>query len=115
MLPDFLIPHKHYAEETITGVLNGVVGPDDEDSETFPSETTMIRWLRWLRWFITNLQNIEGYMRSIGYRLLGFSEELLKTDNSLLDHMRSSFPDTWMKNVLRCIYNSGNKLQPFYG
>ena len=34
MLPDFLIPHKHYAEETITGVLNGVVGPDDEDSET---------------------------------------------------------------------------------
>lgn len=57
MLPDFLIPHKHYAEETITGVLNGVVGPDDEDSETFPSETTMIRWLRW---FITNLQNIDA-------------------------------------------------------
>ena len=112
MLPDFLIPHKHYTEETVTGVLDGVIGPDDEDSETFPSETTMIRWLRW---FITNLQNIEGYMRSIGYRLLGFSEELLKTGNSLLDYMRSSFPDTWMKNVLRCIYNSGNKLQPFYG
>lgn len=31
-------------------------------------------------------------MKSVGYRLLGFSEELLETGISLLSHMRSSMP-----------------------
>ena len=30
--------------------------------------------------------NIEGHMKSIGYRLLGFSEKLLETGISLLSH-----------------------------
>lgn len=38
MLPDILVPYKHYPEETISGVLDEVVGPDDMDSENFPSE-----------------------------------------------------------------------------
>ena len=76
MLPDILMPFKHYNEETISGVLDGIVTPEDEDSETCPSEDTMIRWHHW---FIINEFNIEGHMKSIGYRLLGFSEELLET------------------------------------
>ena len=67
MLPDFLVPYKHYNEETISGVLDGIVNPDDEDSEVYPSEMTM---LRWHHWFILNQLNIEGHMKSIGYRLL---------------------------------------------
>ena len=51
MLPDFLVPYKHYNEETISGVLDGIVNPDDEDSEVYPSEMTM---LRWHHWFILN-------------------------------------------------------------
>ncbi|MCC2745465.1 DUF6431 domain-containing protein [Agathobacter rectalis] len=37
MLPDILTPFKHYNEETISGVLDDIVTPDDEDSETYPS------------------------------------------------------------------------------
>ena len=81
MLPDCLVPYKHYNEETISGVLDDIVNPDDEDSEIYPSEKTM---LRWHHWFILNQFNIEGHMKSIGYRLLGFKEELLKFSNSLL-------------------------------
>lgn len=57
MLPDILTPFKHYNEETISGVLDGNVTPEDEDSETCPSEDTMIRWHHW---FIINEFNIEG-------------------------------------------------------
>lgn len=41
MLPDVLVPFKHYPEETISGVLEDIVGPDDMDSENFPSEKSM--------------------------------------------------------------------------
>ena len=47
MLPDTLVPYKHYPEETISGVLDEVVGPDDMDSENFPSEKSMERWHHW--------------------------------------------------------------------
>lgn len=43
MLPDCLVPYKHYNEETISGVLDDIVNPDDEDSEIYPSEKTMLR------------------------------------------------------------------------
>ena len=33
--------YKHYPEETISGVLDEIVGPDDMDSENFPSEKSM--------------------------------------------------------------------------
>ena len=112
MLPDLLVPYKHYPEETVSGIIDDVINPDDEDSEIYPSETTMIRWHHW---FMANRFNIEGHMRSIGYRLLGFREELLMSDSSLLVHLRSSIPDSWLKIILRYIYNFGNSLQPFYG
>lgn len=111
MLPDFLVPYKHYNEETISGVLDGIVNPDDEDSEIYPSEKTM---LRWHHWFILNQFNMEGHMKSIGYRLLGFKEELLRSSSSLLGHIRSSLPDVWLRIILRYLYNSGNSLQPCY-
>lgn len=53
-------------------------------------------------------------MKSISYRLLGFSEELLETGILLLSHMRSSMPAAWFKTVMRYIYNSGNALEVFY-
>lgn len=111
MLPDVLVPFKHYPEETISGVLDDIVGPDDMDSENFPSEKSMNRWHHW---FIFNRMNIEGHMRSIGHRILGYDEELLSSTISLLAHLRSSIPDAWLKIILRYIYNSGNTLQAFY-
>ena len=107
-LPDCLVPYKHYASEEISGVLDGVISPDDEDSADYPCEMTMRRWHSWLE---ANRLRIDGYLRSTGYRLLGFSTELLESQVSLLDKLRSSRPE-WMETLLRFLYNSGGFLVP---
>ena len=91
MLPDILTPFKHYNEETISGVLDGIVTPEDEDSETCPSEDTMIRWHHW---FIINEFNIEGHIKSIGYRLLGFSEI-----SSMVRNFPSGKTGQWCRHI----------------
>lgn len=111
MLPDALLPYKHYPEETISGVLDEIVSPDDTDSENCPSEKSMIRWRHW---FMFNQLNVDGHLKSIGCRVLGFNEELLRSSVSLLHHIRSSIPDAWLKTIIRYIYNSGSTLQAFY-
>ena len=101
-------PYKHYASEVISGVLDGIVSPDDEDSADYPCETTMRRWHCWLE---ANRLRIDGYLKSTGYRLLGFSTELLESRVSLLDKLRSSRPE-WLETLLRFLYNSGGFLVP---
>ena len=107
-LPDCLAPYKHYASEVISGVLDGIVSPDDEDSTDYPCETTMHRWHCWLE---ANQLRIDGYLKSTGYRLLGFSTELLESRVSLLNKLRSSRLE-WLETLLRVIYNSGGFLVP---
>jgi len=107
-LPDCLIPYKHYSSEVISGVLDGVVNSDDKDSEDYPCESTIARWHQWLA---INTSRIDGYLKSIGYQSLGFSEELLKSSVSLLLKLRSSNKQ-WLEGILRLIYNSGGYLEP---
>lgn len=111
MLPDFMVPYKQYPEETIAGVLDEVVLSTDSDSEDFPSESTMKRWKQW---FIRNMANMDGHIRSVAHRMLGFNQELLYSDMSLLQQIRSSLPHSWLQIVLRYIYNLGSRLLPFY-
>lgn len=109
-LPDCLAPYKHYESEVISGVLDEVVSPDDDDSEDFPSFQTM---LRWLRWFQMNLANIEGYLRNIRLHALpGIGKELLT--ESLLDTTRKTYQN-WLEIILRIIYNSGGFLPALPG
>lgn len=107
-LPDCLVPYKQYAAEVISGVLDGFVTPDDEDSANYPCVATMHRWQLWLT---ANQQRIDGYLKSIGYRLLGFGEELLKSSMPLLENLRSSTLE-WLETILRFLYNSGGFLVP---
>ena len=107
-LPDCLVPYKHYATEVISGVLDGIVTPDDDDSADYPCERSMHRWHRWLE---SNKLRIEGYLKSTGYRLLGFSIGLLESQVPLLGKLRSSQPE-WLETVLRFFYNSGSFLVP---
>ncbi len=109
-LPDCLVPHKHYDAESISGVLDGVVKPSDPDSEDYPCLQTMLRWLAWLNF---NLANMEGSLRRAGQDILRLGKELLFSSQSLLDAMRSSFPD-WLERTLRVIYNSGGALTALY-
>lgn len=105
-LPDFMAPFKQYAVEVISGVLDEIIQSDDEDSMDYPCEETMLRWKRWLA---VNQLRIDGYLKSIGYRLLGFSLELLNSCMSLLSKLRSSTPE-WLETILRFIYNAGGFL-----
>ena len=105
---DCLVPYKHYASEVISGVLDGIISPDDEDSADFPCEMTIRRWHCWLE---ANRLRIDGYLKSAGYRLLGFSTELLGSRVPLLDKLRSSQPE-WLETLLRFLYNSGGFLVP---
>lgn len=105
-LSDFLTPFKQYSTEIIAGVLDGSVTSEDDESVDYPCEETIFQWQHWL---MVNQLRIDGYLKSIGYRLLGFSEELLISGMSLLTELRSSIPE-WVETILRFIYNSGGFL-----
>ncbi len=107
-LPDCLSPYKHYETEVISGVLDGVVTPEDADSEDYPSMQTMQRWLLWLQ---VNLTNIEGYLRSAGYSIFRLGEGVLFSKGSLLEAIRKKY-QSWLEIILRLIYNSGGFLVP---
>ena len=109
-LPDVLLPYKHYETEVISGVLDGIVTPEDQDSEDYPSANTMLCWLRWFR---LNLANMEGFLRNAGYTFLGLGEEFLFSDQSLLKAVRKKYLN-WLEKTSRIIYNSGGFLPAFY-
>ena len=107
-LPNFLVPHKHYSSEVIEDVLDDVVRPNDELNDSdYPCEKTMVRWKAW---FERNRKNIDGQLKSVGYRILGFSEQLLISGVSLSDELRKNGAG-WLGTILRIIYNSGGFLR----
>jgi len=111
VLPNCLVPFKHYAAEVIAGVLDEVITPDDADAEDYPCEATMHRWKHWL---MVNYLRMEGYLKSIGHRLLGLEKGLLASTVSLLETLRLS-NDCWLEAILRMIYNSGGFLESSWG
>lgn len=109
MLPDILTPYKHYAEEVISETIDGHLAPAESDYR--PSEQTAARWSHWL---LSNESNINGYLKSIGHRLLGFAESIMASEISLLETLRERQPDSWLKIIIRTLYNAGAKLVPCY-
>lgn len=107
-LPDMLLPYKHYEAEIISGVVDGIVTPDDQDSADYPSFGTM---LCWLRWFHRNLENIEEFLWRIGCGIRG--EDFLFSGQSLLKRVRTRYVD-WLERTIRMIYNSGGSLPALY-
>ncbi len=106
VLPDCLVPYKHYASEVIAGVLDGIITP--EEAEDYPCEATMARWHHWL---MANYFRIEGCLKSIGHCLMGLESGLLTSTVSLLETLRLS-NGCWLEAILRTIYNSGGFLEP---
>lgn len=109
VLPDCITPYKHYETEVISGVLDGIITPDDQDAEDYPSMLTMIRWLAW---FQASLNAIEGYLRRAAYLLKEFADSVLTSGQSLLDYIRKNYRQ-WMEIVQKIIYNSGGFLPTF--
>ena len=108
MLPDLMVKFKQYAAEVISGVLDEIVQPDDADSEDRPCEDTMNRWQHW---FKANELRIDGTLKSVGCRELGFDEVILRSGISLLAELRKT-SDRWLEIIHAFIYNSGGSLVP---
>ena len=109
MLPDFLLPFKHYEETVVCDAIDGRLEPESSDDR--PSRQSVRHWRFWIR---INESDIDGYLKSIGHRELGFSEELLKSSVSLLSELKRSIPEGWLRAIIRFLYNSGAFLCPFY-
>lgn len=107
-LPDFLSPYKHYSARVIEDVVDDVSTPEDSTTEESPCERTMQRWKDWIS---GNKNQIDGFLRSIGQTLPGFSTELLKSTDSLLEKLRE-YGSGWLSIINRVIYNTGNRLSP---
>ena len=107
-LPDVLAPYKHYHLDIIMGMLEGTLTQGEDEYENYPCEKTVERWEAWLS---QNKTDIDGYLKSVGYRLLGYGEGLLYSTVSLLEQMKCSV-DNWLGIILRMIYNSGGRLRP---
>jgi len=107
-LPDILAPYKHYHLDIIMGMLEGTLTKGEDEYEDYPCEKTVERWEAW---FSQNKTDIDGYLKSVGHRLLGYGEELLYSTVSLLERMKCSV-DNWLGIILRMIYNSGGRLRP---
>ena len=104
LLPDFMVPYKHYEEEAVSDVLDEVI--TEESPVDFPSVQTMRHWKAWL---FFNRNRIESLFRGISYTVLGFSEELIFDESCLLDQLRQR-TDSWLKITIRFVYNSGHNL-----
>lgn len=109
-LPDCLVPYKHYGTEIISGSLDGIITPEDADSEDYPSPQTMQHWCLWLQ---VNLTNIERCLRSISSSFQ-LDQSILFSQGSLLEAIRKQYPD-WLEILLSLIYNCGGCLFPLSG
>ena len=109
MLPDFLVPFKHYLEDVISDAINDRLNLELIDEA--PSPATIRRWKRWI---LINQTDIDGQLKSVGHRELDYSEELLKSGVSLLKKLMCSIPCGWLRTILCMIFNSGGRLIPVY-
>ena len=107
-LTDGMVKFKQYSAETIEDVLDEVIS--EEDGLEYPCEKTMKLWRLW---FYHNKAQMEGQIRSAGYRLLDFSDGFLKVQDSLLDELRVRISPGWLGMICRLIYNTGGALRTF--
>lgn len=109
-LPDTLLtPYKHYAIDVIEAAADSVLTAEDlaenYDSE-YPSEKTLKSWQAWIE---RNILHINSVIKSVGVRILEFTEELLYYEGPLLEKLRAEGYH-WLAIADRFIYNSGHSI-----
>ncbi|MEE1163957.1 MAG: DUF6431 domain-containing protein [Lachnospiraceae bacterium] len=116
-LPSQLTRFKHFLTEIIENTVDDIVIPEDPDDPTAEKEGATIESpsLRtvsgWKAWVEHNKANINGFLKSVGHSILGFSVQFLKSGISLLDELRSD-GSGWLATVQHIIYNAGGSLEP---
>jgi hypothetical protein len=107
-LPECLVHFKHYKAQLIQDAADELLTKEDLDQREidYPYAKTIGRWKEWVE---RNIQNIDGYLKSIGSQLPGFGIRLLNTAGSLLEKLRDD-GEPWLAIIHRVIYNSGGFL-----
>lgn len=103
-LTDSMVPYKQYSGEVVEDVVDDVV--TESDPVSYPCEKTMNLW-RW--WYLVNHTQMEGQLRSAGYRHLDFGSEFLKSGVSLLDELKNRISPEWLMVVTRIFTNTGGR------
>lgn len=97
MLPDFMIPYKHYRAEIIEAVI------DDTDIYFAIEESTIYRWKRWFR----NIkEQLNSNLRAVRQAEEGLFYTLLDNTSSLLEEMRQS-SGKWLAKAIGITINAG--------
>lgn len=86
LLPDFVVPYKHYEAFVIQGVVDG------KDLSACPAEdSTLRRWRSEFRRMAPYAETLLRKVQDAAYPLFGAS---------LLAFLRQKFPRRWMRSVL---------------
>ena len=97
MLPDFMIPYKHYRAEIIEAVIDGT------DIYFAIEESTIYRWKRWFR----NIkEQLNSNLRAVRQAEEGLFYTLLGNTSSLLEEIRQS-GGKWLAKAIGITINAG--------
>lgn len=102
VLPDILIPHKHFEAKVIQDTIESNIN----DVESTVSTKTIYNWKKW---FSLNVQNMEGMVRSVLSEIESIGNDLLSSTSSILEFLKSK-SENWLSTALRIIYNAGHFL-----
>ena len=109
LLPDLLLPHKHYASSIIEETIE-----DFEDNRLmipdYPCQETRTRWENW---FESCKAQIDAHLKSILSTIDAIGHSILDRTDSLLDILREHGP-CWLPYSLSVIYNSGHFLPSIF-
>jgi hypothetical protein len=101
ILPDVLVPHKHYGAAEIETVLESRVRRDEV------SDSTVARWRRWIR---GNEAQIEGVLQSVKLEALDILPEL-RSNESLFTQLKTTVRN-WLSVISRLVINAGFAFLP---
>jgi hypothetical protein len=101
VLPDVLVPHKHYGASEIETVLESEVRNDEVSDSTAA---------RWRIWFNGNKAQIEGVLQSLKLESEDKLPEL-RSNESLFFHLNTIFHN-WLSVVSRLVINGGFAFLP---
>ena len=96
-LPDFLVPHKHYAAEVIEAVI------DEEPMACNGADESTVR--RWIAWF----KRIKAYLNAALAAIAAAFEKIRLSALEPLDTLREAGAG-WLTGTIRRYVNSGGTL-----
>jgi hypothetical protein len=97
MLPDFMLPYKHYRSDIIEAVI-------DEVDPFFAIEESTI--YRWKKWYIGMKDQLNSNLRAVRQAEEGLFYSLLDNTSSLLERLRQS-GGKWLAKAIGITINAG--------